>query len=233
MAGDRCHAAVAPVRPMGRATPPPTAERGAVNESHTSMRQSSRGEVVACRVDEIREHWAEFLSRYAWDAFATLTYGDAVWSSEKIMRNFQRWLWEWQVRTAVARGLVSESLRVRTDGYGRRVGQHRKLSGTWWNEYRKGRAHPIWVVGIEPHRSGKLHAHAIIKWSRRLPDLRRTEGWRLWSGKTTEGGLGFGWCRIEPPKSQDDVNRYVSKYVTKGGEITLSPSFDAARLVAV
>ncbi len=180
----------------------------------------------------VRAGWSDLLSRYEWDAFATLTYSGAVWAAEKVVRNFREWLYRWQVETAIARGLCTERKRPRVDRSGQVVGVRVDLSGPWRNNYRKGRADPVWVLGVEPHKSGRLHAHALVRWSPLLPDLERRRGWHLWSAAREAGGLGHGFARIEPPRGQDSVAEYVTKYVVKGGELYLSPSFDAAKLVA-
>jgi len=182
--------------------------------------------------DNVRRGWAELLSRYTWDVFATLTYANPVWAGEKVVRDFRRWLWRWQFETALERGLAASRTIERRDAYGRIRDTHEKVTGPWYNSYRKGRADPVWVLGVEAHQSGTLHAHAIIRWSVQLPDLERRLGWDLWKGAGHANGLGLGFARIEPPRGQDDVAGYVSKYVVKGGEITLSPSFDAHRLAA-
>ncbi|MEQ9454562.1 MAG: hypothetical protein RLN76_08230 [Phycisphaeraceae bacterium] len=188
--------------------------------------------LVPLNDENVRKGWAELLSRYRWDVFATLTYANPVWESEKVLRDFRRWLWKWQVETAVERGLaVSEKIQ-RRDGYGRTRSAKEKVSGSWHNSYRKGRGRPIWVLGVEQHKSGSLHAHAVLRWSDQLPDLCRKLGWDLWVGFRHEGGYGHGYARLEPPRGQDDVASYVSKYVTKGGEIFIAPSFTAPRLAA-
>ncbi len=180
----------------------------------------------------VREGYAELLGRYDWDVFATLTYGGRVWCPEKVERNFRSWIFRWQEQTAEERCMCSVSWRRRTDGYGRVVGQTAKRRGTWWNAYRAGRAFPTWVLGIEAHRSGLLHAHAIIRWSRALPDLRWRLGHELWRNPKSEGGFGHGLNRVVPPKNCNHVAGYVAKYVVKGGDLVFSPSFDAARLAA-
>ncbi len=189
--------------------------------------------IVKLGTSEIREGWANFLSRYDWDAFATLTYSGSVWSDEKVVKNFRAWLFEWQLRTAVERGLATIDHRTRWDAYGRAVGMYRKVRGLWFNGYRKQRGHPVYVLGIEPHKNGSLHAHAIIKWSDALPDLSRKLGHEIWFGSRADGNFNFGMARIEPPRGQDDVALYVSKYISKGGELFLSPNFDAGRMDAV
>ncbi len=190
-------------------------------------------QVVALNSENVRAGWAEFLARYQWDVFATLTYAGNVWAEEKVLRNFRTWLHKWQERTAIERGLCKIRTKERRDGYGRVTVTHVHRSGAWSNNIRKGRGHPVWVLGVEPHKSGRLHAHAIIKWSNLLPNLERRLGWHLWHEPRAKSGFGFGVARIEPPQSQGDVATYVSKYVVKGGDLYLSPSFDAARLVAV
>ena len=189
-------------------------------------------QLVPLTDETVRAGWAELLSRYQWDAFATLTYANSVRTSEKVLRDFRRWLKRWQVETAVQRGLVTRSTTTRTDAYGRTISTDEKLSGSWHNAYRKGRAFPVWVLGVEQHRSGTLHSHAIIKWSDHLPDLDRRLGWSLWFNSKAEGGFGHGIARIEPPRGQSQVATYVAKYVVKGGEVYPSPSFDARRLTA-
>lgn len=187
---------------------------------------------IALTDANVRAGWAELLARYRWDAFATLTYANPVRVSEKVLRDFRRWLHRWQVETAIQRGLATRSTITRTDAYGRTISTDEKLSGPWWNCYRKGRAFPVWVLGVEQHQSGSFHAHAIIRWSDKLPDLDRRLGWSLWFKDRAEGGFGHGLARIEPPRGQSDVAAYVAKYVVKGGEVYLSPSFDAHRLTA-
>ena len=189
---------------------------------------------VPLNCESVREGWSEFLCRYQWHAFATLTYSVSVWAHEKAVRDCRRWLFAWQVAEAKERGLCTSEVKPRLDGYGRQVGEHERLHGRWWTQYREGRARPVWVVGVERHESGSLHFHALLRWSDKLPDLNRSRGWSLWTLPVSRGGLCFGrFARIEPPRGQDDVTSYVSKYVVKGGEIVLSPSFDAARLVPV
>lgn len=171
-----------------------------------------------------RAGWAELICRYQWDTYATLTYAGSVWCDERVTRNFHAWLFRWQEFTAIQRGLLT--VTPSDDG------QHVKRRGPWWNNYRKSRAYPIFVLGIEPHKSGRLHAHAIIRWSPLLPNLEHTLGWRLWFEAKDKGGFGFGINRVETPRCPGEVADYVAKYVTKGGEIVLSPSFDAAKMVA-
>jgi len=181
---------------------------------------------------KLRAGWSELLTRYEWDVFATLTYASGVWAPEKLERDFRRWIFEWQLRTAVERGLCLVITKTKRDGYGRVIRTSRLLKGTWHNSYRKSRAQPVWVLAIEPHESGKLHGHALIKWHPSLPELRRGLGWELWTGHECQDGFSFGWARVEPPLAQENTAAYLAKYIAKGGELVFSDSFDASRLDA-
>jgi hypothetical protein len=179
---------------------------------------------------EVRDGWTRLLCRYKWDCFATLTFSKRTLCQERAEHCWDRWLWRWQVQTAVERRLLtSETVKI-TDVYGRPTREVLRLRGWWWNQWRAGRGRPVYVIGLETHQSGGLHIHGMIRWSELLKGLSREAGWRLWR-ELPPVGLGYGlFARIEPPRSQNDVSAYVSKYVVKGGEVLLSGSFDGHEL---
>jgi hypothetical protein len=78
-----------------------------------------------------------------------------------------------------------------------------------------------YVNAIERHKSGWPHAHALM----RLPGVDLADRNQLnlveWQKFITETG---GWCRLEPLGDQANVVSYVTKYVTKDGELILSPN---------
>lgn len=82
------------------------------------------------------------------------------------------------------------------------------------------RASPIeWVNGIERHKSGWPHSHALL----RLPDVDLSNPrvfslahWQEWIC-----GTG-GWCWLSRPLSSEDVTGYVTKYVVKEGDLVFS-----------
>lgn len=79
-----------------------------------------------------------------------------------------------------------------------------------------------WARGQEFHKDGRLHFHAVISAPRNdLWNITRISKWHSWWLKE------FGLNRLERPKSQQDIARYVSKYVTKGGEIDFSKNYGA------
>lgn len=165
----------------------------------------------------IRDGWVELLAREQWDCFATLTFNKPWRNENHAAGAFRAWLFQWCEQQAVERGLCK--LLPLCKGRPRR-------SGWWWNQWRKGSARPVYVVGVEPHQSGNLHLHAVIRHSLSLPDLNRREGWKLWKNC-------HGICRIEPPRSNDDVSSYLSKYVVKDGDLFISESFQSCTVLKV
>ena len=79
------------------------------------------------------------------------------------------------------------------------------------------------VVGLERQQRGSVHAHGLI----RLPDHNardpRQFSWKYWQNFATELG---GWARLDIPRSNQDVVDYVTKYVTKEGDLILGPMFN-------
>lgn len=96
---------------------------------------------------------------------------------------------------------------------------NRKLYGRHFE--RKGHVGVYWVLAWEYQKRGVLHFHALIG---DVEDLnlraRRLDFMDLWAGF----GAPAGFARIEAIDSQQAVQRYVTKYVSKGGQIDLSPS---------
>lgn len=85
-----------------------------------------------------------------------------------------------------------------------------------------------WVVGIERTKRGWPHCHAVVAFP--SCDIRGPSGrgifdlgyWQKWMSDTG----GHAWLQI--PRSEDAVVSYVTKYVTKDGDLELSPSVDFA-----
>ena len=165
--------------------------------------------------DRLGAAYADFLCRYSWDLFGTHTYRSQRVGFEGIVRSIRGWIYGCCADRAVELGLA---WRDPSTG---------KYRGTWPNAYRRKTpsAHPVYVVGVERHKSGVMHAHTLIKLPSKLPGMRRTAMWQAWWNMH-----GFG--RFEPPREQQDVASYVSKYVCKeGSELYFSPSFTASKLV--
>lgn len=74
------------------------------------------------------------------------------------------------------------------------------------------------VNGIERHKTGFPHSHALL----RLPDVDLTDRLQFslaeWQKRLSQGG----WAWLSRPRDQGDVVGYVTKYVTKDGDLVLS-----------
>lgn len=164
--------------------------------------------------------WGDLMTRYMWDGFFTGTYRRAVRAFEKVEKDVGRFFFLWAELTLAQ---VPGRLRYRwkLDQTGRKVwvltsGSKREVT----------RCMPVYVLGVERHKSGLLHCHAVYRGADRCPELFRRDGWALWYRL-------HGGNKIEPPECQEAVRRYVAKYIVKDGDIVLSESFDAALMDAV
>lgn len=144
--------------------------------------------------------WGDMLSRYQWDAFVTLTYSSPCRTTEKVLRDFNRFIFKWQSQA---------SQTIRTGRWFERIIQEKK-------------SQTVTVLGIEQHKTGTYHAHALVKFDTRLGEVSRELGWSIWHQE-----MKLGLTRIEKPRSQAGVSMYTAKYVCKGGEVHLSRSFKA------
>jgi len=100
---------------------------------------------------------------------------------------------------------------VTAELYGRRV-------------MRKGS--PIeWVNGIERHKSGWPHSHGLLRFPGVDVSNRVEFSLKYWQEYISGTG---GWAWLSIPRSQGDTVRYVTKYVTKDGELVLSDNLSPA-----
>ena len=88
---------------------------------------------------KLSEAWGELLSVHQWDKFCTFTYSDSVWSTEKVARDFKTMHYR---ASAEQLGLSKHNKRLK------RLHSCEQL--------------PPYILAIEPHQSGSLHAHALI-----------------------------------------------------------------------
>lgn len=97
---------------------------------------------------------------------------------------------------------------------------NRSLYGRDWG--RRWHYGVQWAVGQEFHKDGRLHLHSVI--AAPTGDLyqlvRFSEWFRFWWRE-------FGTNRLERPRSQEHVSNYISKYVSKDGEVDFSKNFGA------
>lgn len=166
----------------------------------------------------VAEAWAGFLEILCrWDYFVTLTYRKPQYGLEKVQRDVEWFPYQWAGHDAEELGLAYRKNRPPPKpGMDQPSGGPPRWAGQWAKcRDRSHQTRPMCVLAIEPHKSGALHAHGLV----RSPDwfpLTIAGGNRAWYGLHQSG------LKIERPKSQGHVARYCGKYVVKGGEIILS-----------
>jgi len=123
--------------------------------------------------------WADFLARFDWTWFCTLTFRESV-HPEKAAKLFH-----------ILMCMMSQKL------YGRRY-------------YKKNR-YVRWVRAVEMQKRNVLHYHALIG-GKGSPALKARQFEEAWWDLA-------GIARISAVESQGAALAYVSKYVSKGGQI--------------
>lgn len=161
------------------------------------------------RAQAVERYWVGIAAAYPWDWFATHTYdrrrvsvaglGRADGQSNRVMRNWQAWLYRALERTASGLGYGHDFRRS-------------WLRGRRWTQ-------PVWVAGVEAQNDGVPHVHAVVYLPEFARQARRDEAWSDWK-------RNWGFARLEPPRAVGDAAAYVSKYVSKG-ELFLSDTYNA------
>ena len=124
-----------------------------------------------------------------------------------------RWPWEWFV-----------SLTFTDDTHPERA---LKLFRVWVSKLNRQLYGPRWhkkepygvlsVVAVEFQKSGRVHLHALMAG---VGDARRLS----WMDRWWDLDRLAGSPRIYPVENREAVSTYVTKYVSKGGEIEFSPN---------
>lgn len=101
-----------------------------------------------------------------------------------------------------------------------------QISNDVYGRARTRRGCPIeYVNGIERHKSGWPHSHALL----RLPGVDLDDPLQLslakWQKIICEE---LGWCRLDRPRHQAEVVSYVTDYVVKEGDLVLSENLSPA-----
>ncbi len=91
---------------------------------------------------------------------------------------------------------------------------NRDLYGRHWMKTAQGGIY--WIVALERQKRGVIHFHALIG---SPEDLNRIARRLTWMDRWQQLA---GYARIEPIRDDTAVRRYVTKYVTKGGDIEFS-----------
>lgn len=97
---------------------------------------------------------------------------------------------------------------------------NRALFGPRWSS--KKHMTVYWARGMEYQKRGVLHFHALLACGGK--DLTQQAVRQRWVAVWNDLS---GYARIENVRSSEEATRYVTKYVTKGGQIDLSPNLYA------
>jgi hypothetical protein len=100
---------------------------------------------------------------------------------------------------------------------------NREIHGNNWK--RRGLAGAQSVLGIERHKSGDPHSHAVI--GHPDLDLGAPEFSALRRSLRLTCEAEWGFADLQVAKSQEHCNAYVSKYIVKDGEIIISDQLEA------
>ena len=83
--------------------------------------------------------------------------------------------------------------------------------------YRKRGQGIYWILALEYHKSDAIHLHALLADTEDLnARFRRQRAKAMWFEIA-------GLAKVEKIANSKAVTRYVSKYVSKGGELTFGP----------
>ena len=157
--------------------------------------------------------WMELLGCESWQWFGTHTFSPTRW----LVRGGKRIAVD---RYHPLRGVHPEAAMKSWRWFVHEL--NASLYGKHWK--RRGDGGLVWVCGQEFHKSGKVHFHTLL--GAPNMDLNAAASRYAWHEVWFRE---FGRNKIEQPKCQGDVARYVSKYVAKDGQIEFSPNFGGVR----
>ena len=134
--------------------------------------------------------WGEFLYRYRWEWFVTLTFAEDI-GKEAAIKKQRHWC-----------NLIAKDI------YGRK-----------WSE--KGKLY--WVCALEYQKYGRIHFHLLLKGVKNSHRLSWMDRWHELDRYT-------GIARIGPVKNRFGTGMYLTKYVSKEGDVYFSPNlYDITR----
>ncbi len=157
------------------------------------------------------EHWVRLLGRWQWTLFCTLTFPP---------RSYDQRLGKPAVWKAGQQG-HGPSPETAAKAFRFWVSKmNRDLWGSCWSRACTPRG-LSWVVAQEPHKSGRIHLHALLAGpgftSEQRFRLDAMDSWWRMMGEP-RGPSARLW---KPWGDGEAVRAYCSKYVVKGGELEL------------
>ena len=148
-------------------------------------------------------------------------------NGKRIQQTYAKWLaeyqWQWFCTLTFREPPHPEAADKRF-----RYFVHRLNCWRHGKRYQKHHKGLYWVLALEYHRSEAIHFHALLGDTEDLNvRLKRSEAKDLWYDLA-------GFARIDGIKEQRlAVTEYVSKYITKGGELTVSDTLEHYALQGV
>ena len=105
------------------------------------------------------------------------------------------------------------TLTLDKDKYNRYdLGKYIKDLGQMIRDYRKKTGANIQYLLIpEPHKNGAWHMHGLIKGIPQEDLTKNKNGYLDWSPYSKK----FGYCSIDPVRSQEAISKYITKYISK------------------
>lgn len=97
-----------------------------------------------------------------------------------------------------------------------------ELHGNNWK--RRGVDGVQYIAGIERHKSGNPHSHAVL--GHPDIDLGSAEHSALRRSMRELAEHEWGFAKLEVAKSPEHTNAYISKYVSKDGDIVISSKIE-------
>jgi hypothetical protein len=152
--------------------------------------------------DTIAKVWSEFMCRFTLPLFLTYTYAPTRGTGRVVFNPHPE-----KVAKDAMRWLHLGSELLHGPNYRRRT---QGLQG---------------IAGIEPHKSGRLHAHLVV--GHPDLDLAAAEFGQVRQDIRQIAQDLYGWSKVEVARSAEGVTAYCSKYLVKGGELVLSPGLGA------
>jgi hypothetical protein len=143
-------------------------------------------------LEEYRKH-PKFLRRTAWGDFIA------------------RWPWEWFATFTFTDDTHPERATKLYRVWVNRL--NKSLFGPRWHKRKPYGVY--WILAIEYQKSGRIHLHALITGVR---ETRRFD----WMDDWFDLDKLAGYPRIFPVENQIGVSKYVTKYVSKDGDIYFS-----------
>jgi len=182
-----------------------------VDSGHVEL--PDQHELYGTRDTRAADGWSQQLSRYPAHVFCTFTFRPTKRYTDKHTGQLRE-----IARTGSNGGMHPEAAQK---GFRYFISNlNRELYGNSWGK--RWHYGCQWALGQEFHKDGRLHFHGLISApTGDLWELTRISQWHRWWLQE------FGFNRIERPRSQSDVAEYVSKYVTKDGEVDFSRNFGA------